>query len=164
METVRNAYLIQHLYASVKESTTPAGKKRKTVAHVVFMNDLPNTDDVKVKNVISLTEKQVNYLATTQRLPVGNLSQTINLLGSSIGNSRSYAVVSSEFHKKGDKYVDSDGVEKLYEKDWYNNRIDSLKLPESLTKIVDEKLASIMIGNWESVMTIDPSGVPEGTL
>lgn len=164
METIRASYLVQHLYASTKESTTPSGKTRKTVAHLVFMNDLPNVDDVKVKNVISLTEKQVEYLATTLRLKGANLAQTINQLASAIGNSRSHAIITSEFHKKGDKYVDGDGVEATYTKDWYNNRADSLKLPDSLTKMVDERIANIMLGNWETVVSSDGAMVVENAL
>lgn len=164
METMRENYLIMHAYKSVKKSVSPNGKERTTVLHIVFKKDLPTAEDsdVVVKNILSLTEKQVNYLANILGLQGATLDITCAQVAKAIGISRSYGIVSSEYHEKGEKYVDPvDKVEKTYTKSWFNNKLDSVKLPESLTDMVDKSLAKIMLGNYESVNGIDLGGEPE---
>lgn len=151
METIRNGYVVSHCYASTKVRENKDGSKSTVVFHVVFEKDLPSGPDVKVKNVISLTEKQVRYVATICRVPANlPLNTTIQMLSGIIGNGRTIALVSSEEHKKGAEYVDAAGVKQTYDKDSFANKIDSLKLAKSLTDRVDEKLAEIMCGVYES--------------
>jgi len=112
-----------------------------------------------VKNVISLTEKQARHLARTVNINKDTVSidKIIEILSSAIGSNRSSAVVSSEFHKKGDKYIAGD-VEMSYEKDSWYNKIESLCLSDKVTQRVDERVADFMLGNWEDADPFEKAG------
>ena len=159
METNRNEFRIQYLYRADKTRDNKNGTTSLLKCHVVFRDTLPATDDVKVKNVISLTEKQARHLARTVNINKDTVSidKIIEILSSAIGSNRSSAVVSSEFHKKGDKYIAGD-VEMSYEKDSWNNKIESLCLSDKVTQRVDERVAYFMLGNWESADPFEKAG------
>ena len=156
METTRETYRIQHLlvHTSPKLIARADGSTRAVAGSLVMFDNLPNTDEVKVKNVLNLTKKQLLYLARTVHINTKNEDRAINELSIAIGANRSRAVVSSTFKKKGDKFIDTtDGVEKNYSTDWYDNRIDSLILPSSFTAQLDAKVVESILGAWEEVNT-----------
>lgn len=149
-EISRNEFRLQYAYASTKVRDNKNGTQSILKCHFVFRENLPATDNVNVKNVLSLTEKQTRHIARTINIgkETDNIDKVINMLVSAVGSNRSSAVVSSEFHKKGDKYI-VDGTEMTYEQDSWNNKLESLCLSKEVTRLVDERVAEFMLGNWE---------------
>lgn len=154
MEINRNEFRVQYMYKSTKVRKNKDGSSSTHVCHVVFRDNLPTADPDVVPNVLSLTEKQVRHIARTVQIQHISLDRTIDILANAIGSNRTTAIVSSELHKKGDKYV-VDGEERTYEKDSWKNTLESLCLSKEVTRLVDEKVGEFMLGNWESADPFD---------
>lgn len=164
METIRETYKLQHLLVQNPErkvENKATGSTKLVAGDLIFYVDLPHGDGVNVKNVISLTKKQLLYLCRVNQINITNPDKAISMLAGEIGSNRSHAVVSSTFKKKGDKYIGLDGVEKMYEHDWVDNRVDSLVLPEKFRAALDARIIDEIIGSWENVESVGTGKVLE---
>jgi hypothetical protein len=158
METSnRSTFKLQHLLVQNPERVVEnkeTGTTRHIAGDMIFFDDLPHSEGVTKTNVISLSRKQLLYLCRVNQISVSNPDKAISILAGEIGSNRSHAVVSSTSKKKGEKYVDN-GVEKEYTRDWYDNRIDSLVLPEKFRAALDARIIDEIIGSWEVVGSAD---------
>ena len=126
---------------------------------LVFVDDLPSGDGVNVKNVLTLTAKQLDNLAGIHQITtlgrVGWL-RLANLVG--VGTAGAY--VSSEGHNKGDKYVDQNGEEKTYATTGFRNNVDSIVLDKDTTKALKQANINDIIEAW-GMSDLLPTATPE---
>lgn len=153
----RKSYLVQHLlvYASEKEVTNKTtGTKSIKAGALIFTEDLPNGAGVTVKNVLTLTGKQIDMLSAMYGVTTKG-RKGWNQFAKLIGVNRSRAIVSSEPHLKGESYIDVDGVEQLFKENSTRNTIDSVTLNSSVLAKFDEINIREILGSWEDVNAFD---------
>jgi hypothetical protein len=136
------------VYPEVRDVVSAVnGVKGKRAGALVLMENLPKSDGQDSSNVITLSPKQLNNLASMHGIRSTD-RESWNDLAIYIGVGKSVAVVSSEEHKKGDTYVDGDGAEQKYTKTSTNAGVDSIILPDKVTNTLVEKTIEKNI-NWK---------------
>lgn len=149
MKTIK-AVRVNHLriYPAEREVISAVSKTKGTRAGaLVFAENLPASEGQTPTNVLQLSGKQLDNLASMHGIRSTG-RKGWNQLAILIGVGKSAAFVSSEPHKKGDKYVDRDGVEQEYTQDSTSNNVDSVILPEKVTNALVENTIREII-SWE---------------
>lgn len=149
----RKSYRLQHLlvYPTERESTNKiTGTKSVKAGALVFSEDLPNGEGVTVKNVLTLSGKQIDMLGAMHGVTAKG-RKGWNQFAKLIGVNRSAAIVSSEPHLKGEKYLDTDSVEQIFKENSTRNTVDSVSLHSSVVAKFDEINIREILGSWEDV-------------
>ena len=159
----RKSYRIQHLlvFPTEKEVTNKVtGTKSIKAGALIFSEDLPNGENVLVKNVLNLTGKQIDMLAGMHGVTVKG-RKGWNQFAKLIGVNRSGAIVSSEPHLKGEKYLDKDSVEHVFNENSTRNTVDSVSLHSSVVSKFDEINIREILGSWEDADAFSDNAVKE---
>lgn len=140
------------LYPVAIERTSKVNKvKSIRVGALILTDDLPHSTNQKVSNVLEFTAKQLDNLSAVAGLR-GTGEKTWFDFQRMIGNwsrtNEAVAMVRSEEHAKGDKYVDSDGKECEYTEDSVINQCDSISLPTAVVTELRAKSIERQV-NWE---------------
>lgn len=153
----KTAYRVDKLKVYPEPKTVvneETGSKSVKVGALIFVNDLPCGPDVQVKNVITLTAKQLDSLASDHGIyetGKGGWMKLQRVIG--VGG-KAGAFVTSEPHGKGEKYVDQDGKEQSYKHDSVKNTVDSIILSDKVeTMLLESVIASIV--NYKADTTLD---------
>jgi len=146
IKTVRVNFL--RVYPTEREVESAVNKVKGTRAGaLVLMDILPHSEGQAENNAIELSGKQLNNLASMHGIrSVGR--EAWNDLAIYLGVGKSVASLSCTEHQKGDKYVDGEGVEQEYTKTSTNCNVDSVILPDSVTKTLVDKTIEKNI-NWK---------------
>lgn len=135
-----------------------AGKKPKAGALILM-------EPVAGSVAHELTSGQLDNLASIAGINTTG-KRAWRQLASLVSVGRSACTVTTEPVKKGDKYVDTDGVEKEYTKDWEKSSIDSIMLPnDTVAKLQDAVIADVIKG-WEDLPlpVFEGNAVPDPAL
>lgn len=146
IKTVRVNFL--RVYASEREVISKVNKVKGTRAGaLVLMDVLPHSGTQKENNVIELSGKQLDNLASMHGIRSTGRSAW-NDLAIYIGVGKSVAVVSCEEHQAGEIYYDSNKDEQKYTETTTFCSVDSIVLSDKVTALLIEKTVEKNI-NWK---------------
>ena len=131
-------------------TSTISGTKSMRAGALILAEVLPHSSGQNPTNALMLSGKQIDNLASMHRIRSGKKGW--NELASAMGVGKSVAQVSSDEHKKGDKYVDANtGEEKEYTKTSTANSVDAIILSDRVTdKLINATIESI-VSSWDAV-------------
>lgn len=153
MKTIKKVAVSYLRIFPVEREVTSAisGTKSMRAGALVLAEVLPHSSGQNPTNALMLSGKQIDNLASMHRVSASG-RKGWNQLASLMGVGKSVAQVSSDEHKKGDKYVDANtGEEKEYTKTSTANSVDAIILSDRVAdKLVNATIDSI-ISSWDAV-------------
>ena len=121
---------------------------------LVFREMLPKSEGQSDNNAIELSGKQITNLASMHGNAIRGKGRDGWLdLATYVGVCKSVATISYEEHVKGDKYVDANDEEQVYTMTSTHCNVDSIILPDDITKTVVEQTIQKNI-NWKDQKSI----------
>jgi hypothetical protein len=145
--------LVDHLriYPEEREVTSAISKTKGTRAGALVLVDLlPCSEGQSATNALQLSGKQIANLASMHGNAIRSTGKEAYMdLSTYVGVQQSVASITCEEHKKGDKYVDSEGEEKEYTQDSTSYSVNSIALPDKIT----DKVVAMTIEkniNWKT--------------